>query len=83
MSSTTNNQMWVYYPALNAWSIITGQNIAKFATVKFNNEQRLYGVDGVTGKLYRLFYGTNDDDVAINLNLKFNNNRYHHHHHYY
>ena len=64
-SSTTNNKVWVYYPALNAWSIITGWNISKFSTVKFNNEQRLYGVDSVNGKLYRIFYGTSDNETAI------------------
>jgi hypothetical protein len=64
-SSTTNNQLWIYYPALNAWSIVTGQNIVKFATIKFSNDQRLYGLDAVNGKLYRMFYGTNDDDTTI------------------
>jgi hypothetical protein len=64
-SSTTNNKLWVYYPAINAWSIISGQNIAKFATVKISNDLRLYGVDAVSGKLYRMFYGTSDDDTAI------------------
>jgi hypothetical protein len=64
-SSSTNNQLWIYYPALNAWSVVSGQNIAKFATVKFSNEQRLYGLDAVTGRLYRMFFGTSDNSTAI------------------
>ena len=63
--STTNNKLWIHYPALNAWSIISGQSISKFTTVKFANELRLYGVDGTNGKLYRMFYGTSDNDTAI------------------
>jgi hypothetical protein len=64
-TSSTNNQVWVYYPALNAWTVISGWNIAKFSTVKFDNELQLYGIDAVSGKLYRLFYGTNDNGTAV------------------
>jgi len=63
--STTNNQIWVYYPSLNAWTIITGLNIGRLAVVKFSSEDRLYGIDASNGNVYRLFYGTSDNGVAI------------------
>ena len=65
-TSTYNNEVWVYYPALNAWVIITGWNVAKFAKVTFSGEERLYAIDSVDGKVYRAWYGYDDNGVAIN-----------------
>ena len=64
--SSTNNKIWVYYPSLQSWVVITGLNISRFATVKFSNQMRLYGVDAINGRLYRMFYGTSDNATAIN-----------------
>lgn len=63
--STYNNQMWVYYPSLNAWTVITGLNIVRLAVIKFSNEERLYGIDSTCGNVYRLFHGTSDNGVVI------------------
>jgi hypothetical protein len=57
--------MWVYYPSLNAWTVITGLNIAKFATCRFAGEERLYGIDANNGNVYRLFYGDSDNGAVI------------------
>jgi len=67
-SSSTNNKIWVYYPSLNAWVVMTGLNIGRLAVMKFNNEMRCYGIDANNGNVYRLFYGTSDNGVAINYN---------------
>ena len=59
-SSTTNNFIWVYYPALGAWSTIDGINAACFTTYKVSGEERLYyGEATADGLCYRLF----DDSV--------------------
>ena len=64
-ASTTNNQVWVYYPALKAWMIITGWNIAYFAKMKVSGQERLYGIDSTDGKIYRCWSGTSDNGTAI------------------
>lgn len=63
--STYNNRIWVYYPALNAWTVITGLNIARFAVVKFSGQEKLYGIDSTDAKVYLMFDGTSDNGVAI------------------
>lgn len=65
LSSTYNNKLWVYYPAYSAWVVITGLNIGRFATAKFSGEEKLYGIDAVDSKVYRLFNGTSDNGTAI------------------
>lgn len=60
-----NNICWVYYPAMKGWVTYSGWNIARFAKVRVNGKEHLYGIDSVTGKVFRLFHGTNDDGAAI------------------
>jgi hypothetical protein len=64
-NSTTNNECWVFYPAMNAWTIYTGWNIARFAKIRVNGQEALYGIDSANGRVYRLFYGTTDNGTAI------------------
>jgi hypothetical protein len=72
-TSTTNNEVWVAYPDLRdpmglpAWVVFDGWNIARFATISVNGEERLYGIDSTNGKVYRLFSGTSDNGTAITL----------------
>lgn len=65
-SSSYNNEVWVYYPATQGWMIITGWNIAAFAKLKINGQERLYGIDSNDGSVYRLWFGSSDNGVAIN-----------------
>ncbi|OPZ87268.1 MAG: hypothetical protein BWY74_03441 [Firmicutes bacterium ADurb.Bin419] len=65
-SSSYNNEVWVYYPATQGWMIITGWNIAAFAKLKVNGEERLYGIDSNDGSVYRLWFGSSDNGIAIN-----------------
>ena len=76
-----NNQVWVYYPSLSTsfyssnnagvapasrcWVVYEGWNIARFAKMRVNGQERLYGIDSVTGRVYRLMSGTTDNGTAI------------------
>ncbi len=64
-SSTTNNTVWVYFPSSQGWLVLTGWNIAYFARLKVNGQERLYGIDSTDGKVYRCWTGTSDNGVAI------------------
>ncbi len=64
-SSTTNNKVWVYYPATGGWSTITGWNVGDWVKYKVNGEERLYYVDATDGQAYQVFTGYSDDGVAI------------------
>ena len=64
-NSATNNICWVFYPAMQAWTIYTGWNIARFAKIRVSGQESLYGIDSVTGKVRRLFNGTDDNGTPI------------------
>jgi hypothetical protein len=65
--STTNNQVWVFYPASNAWVVINGGwNIGGWAKVKISGEERLYAIESGSGKVLRAWYGHTDNGSAIN-----------------
>jgi len=60
-----NNQCWAYYPGMKGWVIYDGWNISHFAKMRVGGQERLYGIDSVTGQVYRLFSGTTDSGTAI------------------
>ena len=60
-----NNICWVYYPAMKAWVVYTGWNIARFSKIRVGGQETLYGIDSVTGQVHKLFDGTNDSGNAI------------------
>ncbi len=64
-SSSSNNEVWVYFPASQGWMIISGWNVASWAKIKVNGEERLYAIDSTDGKVYRAWYGFSDNSVAI------------------
>jgi hypothetical protein len=65
-SSSYNNQVWIYYPATQGWTVITGWNVGAWAKVSFSGEERLYYIDSATDKVYRAWYGYSDNSTAIN-----------------
>jgi len=65
-SSTTNNEVWVYYPALQAWMVITGWNVAGWGKIRINGEEKLYAIDSTDGKVYQAWSGYDDNGTAIN-----------------
>jgi len=68
-SSTYNNQVWVYYPALNAWMVIKGWNVKGWAKLKVNGEERLYAIDSNNGYVYRCWSGVTDNGTAITMTI--------------
>jgi len=64
-SSTYNNSVWVYFPASNSWTVITGWNVGDFAKYIVNGEERLYYADAVTGKVYQAWTLYNDNGTAV------------------
>lgn len=65
-SSTYNNEVWVYYPASNGWMVISGWNVSAWSKMKVNGEERLYAADSTDGKVYRAWFGFDDNGTAIN-----------------
>lgn len=66
--SSYNNTVWVYYPATDAWSVISGWNVSDWAVFNFNGEERLYcGEATADGKVYRAWNGATDNSSAINF----------------
>lgn len=64
-ASTTNNQVWVYYPATQSWMIIDGWNVADWGKIIFSGEEKLYAIDSTSGKVYQAWTGYSDNGVAI------------------
>jgi hypothetical protein len=66
-----NNKIWVAYPDLKdefglpAWVVFDGLNIARFAKISVDGEERLYAIDSANGKVYRMMSGTSDNSTAI------------------
>lgn len=65
-SSSTNNEVWVYFPASQGWMVITGWNVAAWAKVKVNGQELLYAIDSTDGKIYQAWKGFSDNGTAIN-----------------
>lgn len=68
-ASTYNNEVWVYYPALQAWMVITGWNVGAWGKVKVSGEERLYYIDSNDGSVFRAWYGDDNNGVAISATL--------------
>lgn len=64
-SSTYNNRVWVYYPAIQSWMVITGWNVGSWGKVKFNGQQLLYYIDANDGTVNRAWTGTTNAGTAI------------------
>jgi hypothetical protein len=64
-SSTTNNRTWVYYPATNGWSTITGWNVADWVKYKINGKEELYYGDANDSRVYKAFSTYDDNGVYI------------------
>jgi hypothetical protein len=64
-SSTYNNEVWVYYPALQAWTVITGWNVGTWAKLQISGEERLYYGDSNDGSVFRAFSSFKDVATAI------------------
>lgn len=63
--STYNNSVWVYYPATDGWTTISGWNVGTWVTYSVGGQERLYYGDATTGIVYRAWTGTTDSGTAI------------------
>lgn len=64
-ASTYNNEVWVFYPALQAWIVITGWNVGKWAKMKVSGEEQLYAYDSNDGSVYQAWKGTTNNGTAV------------------
>lgn len=64
--STYNNEVWVYYPATDGWTIISGWYVGTWSKYTISGQERLYFGDSRTGIVYRAWTGTSDagSDIA-------------------
>ena len=65
-SSTHNDVVWVYYPANQSWSVITGWSVGDWDIVNVAGEERLYYIAADEDKVYRAWTGYSDAGTAIN-----------------
>ncbi len=65
-ASSYNNEVWVYYPASNGWTVITGWNVGAWAKLKVSGEERLYYIDSNNASVYQAWTGYDDNGTAIN-----------------
>ena len=63
--SSSNNEVWIYYPSAQAWVIVSGWNIAGWARVTLNGQEQLYGIHSTDDIVYRCWNGT--DDAGTNI----------------
>jgi hypothetical protein len=64
--STTNNKVWVYFPASNAWAVIDGWNVGAWAKIKYSGgEEELYYIDNADDVVYQAWTGYDDNGSAI------------------
>jgi hypothetical protein len=64
-SSTYNNQVWIYYPAINAWRVKDGWNVGAWGKVSVSGQENLYYIDSNDSSVYRAFYGQDDNGTAV------------------
>jgi len=64
-SSASNNEVWAYFPASNAWSVFKGWNVASWSKVRFSGQEKLYYIDSTDGDVYEAFTGTQDASGVI------------------
>lgn len=65
-ASTVNNEVWVFYPALQAWMVIQGWYVSAWAKMKVDGQEKLYAIDSNNGKVYQAWKGFSDNGTAIN-----------------
>ena len=64
-SAVYNNEVWVYWPATQGWTVISGWNVGSWEVYKVGGEEKLYYGDATDGKVYQAWTGLDDDGVAI------------------
>lgn len=68
-ASLYNNRVWVYYPATQAWMVITGWNVGAWAKTTFSGQEKLYYIDANDGTVNQAWVGTTNAGEAIDAIL--------------
>jgi hypothetical protein len=63
-SSTYNDNIIIYYPKLNAWSVYDGINAGSITTRKVSGDYKLYTGDSAAGFVYLQDSGNSDYDAS-------------------
>lgn len=64
-ASSYNNRVWVYYPAIQSWMVITGWNVGAWGKVTFAGQEKLYYIDANDGTVNQAWTGTTNSGSAI------------------
>lgn len=64
--STYNNQVWIYYPSYQAWTVITGWNVGDWDVLNYSGQDRLYFIEANDDIVHRGWTGYSDNGTAIN-----------------
>ncbi len=62
--SSTNNEVWVFYPALQAWAVFTGWNVGGWIKVRISGEEKLYYIDSTDDVVYQAFKNNTDENAS-------------------
>jgi hypothetical protein len=65
-SSTYNNAVFAYYPAINAW-VKWDMPVGAWSIFNVNGKQKLYFADANNGQVHEMFRGTTDNSNAITM----------------
>ena len=60
-----NDVVWIYFPAYQAWTVVSNWNVADWAKIQILGKEKLYYIDGTDDKVYEAWYGTTDAGTAI------------------
>lgn len=70
--SSTNNEVWVFYPASNSWSVFTGLNVGGWAKINFDGKEELFYIDSTDGGVYQMFQNdTDEDNTGASVNIEY------------
>lgn len=68
--SSTNNRVWVYYPASDGWSVVTGWNVSVWAKFKVSGQVRLFAGEATAqGLVYRAWSGANANGTPTTFRI--------------
>ena len=69
-ASTSNDSVWVYYPATQSWVVNDGWAVADWAKIKFSGgEERLHYIDNADDVVYRAWTGYDDNKRTFTASM--------------
>ena len=71
-TGTATFDVWVYYPAIQAFMVTTGWEPREWARFKVNGDERLYYAQHADGKVYRAWFGYVDEGTNTTTGIAIN-----------